>query len=123
MEFHFVIEEYNRMREWCKENLKHDPICDKALSEWLDGAAAAAEFELRVMEWSKSNPRPKYPTIGDLVDDIINLSGNPDWRHMKIEEVLRQEIPETAAKQYGIVPLNLFDINKYCEEPAGSEWR
>ena len=123
MEFHFVIEEYNRMKEWYKENLNYDPVCDKPLSEWLDNNAAAAEFEQRVMEWSKNNPRPKYPTIGDLVDDIINLSGNYKWRSMKIEEVLRQEIPEAAAKQYGIVPLNLFNVNKYCEEPVESEWR
>lgn len=113
MEFHFVIEEYNRIKEWCKNNRKHDPICDKSLAEWLDNQESIEEFEQRVMLWSKQNPRPKYPTIGDLINKILDYSSDGNLKYMAIEDILSQEIPERAAHRYNIEPLTTYE----------SEWR
>ena len=123
MEFHFVMEEFNRMQQWYKENLKPNPYQEGFNFNQLGTTISFSDFEKIVMDWSKTHPRPKYPRFIDILDDMIQIAGNKDWKNLSLNELLMQEIPQNVAEDYGIAPLNLCDINKYCDEDLESDWR
>ena len=120
MEFQFVIKEFNRMCKWCDDNDKPNPI---TVEQWLcEDEEQIKEIEEIIMNWSKSHPRPKYPRFIDVIDNMIQISGNDKWRNAPLQTVLMEEIPANVAEEYGIAPINLCGIEKYNEE-MDSEWR
>ena len=126
MEFQFVMKEFSRMCKWCLDNCKPNPIYDNSsitcLEDWFDDEESIKKFEETIMSWSNEHPRPKYPRFIDVLDNMIKLSGKPEWHNMSLQKILMEEIPENVAVEYGIAPINLCGIEKYNEE-IDSEWR
>lgn len=70
----------------------------------------AEEIEKITMEWQPDI----YPTILEIVHYIMNEI--PNSESMSMTEILNQRIPEKVAKEFGIVPLNINGVTKYCNK-------
>lgn len=74
-EFKEVIKQYKRM---CKSYKDCDNCPFKTELGWDCEPAALIEeedmdiWETTVMEWARTHPEPKYPTIGDMLYFIAN---------------------------------------------------
>lgn len=113
MEFHFVIKEFNRMcgliyncQKDCPfyEKCKDDEICDMIIEN-------PEEFEDFVMTWSKKNPKPVYPTYGEVLNAMLALEDHQPI-HMD-SEIFNKEISEEVAKKFNIMPINECGLTKY----------
>ena len=120
MEFHFVIEEYNRMKEWYDKCNQPTPLDRFSLEAWLSDPVSFSKFETIVMGWSKTHPRPKYPRFIDIFDDMLQTARVPEWKNLPLNEVMMREITKEIAEKYHISPLNA-DYNK--DEQFESDWR
>lgn len=113
MEFHFVIEEFNRMcssisncQKDCpfNERCKNDEIYDMIIEN-------PEEFEDFVMTWSKEHPKPIYPTYGEVLNAMLECE-NHQAIHMD-PEIFNKRISEEVAKKFNIMPINECGLTKY----------
>lgn len=125
MEFSEVIKQYNRMCSSyndCHNCSFFNNGCSKDL--WN---IRPHFFEETVMNWVHKNPEPIYPTILEIVRHIAaylpEREDGKSWVHdIPISDTVMERIPESIAKEFGIVPINEGGLSKYCEEEE-SEWR
>ena len=113
MEFHFVIDEFSRMCNSIYDCQKHCPLyeqCKEGDAEYF-AFSHPKEFEDYVMAWSKENPKPIYPTYGEVINAMLALE---DHRPIHMDpEMFNKEISEEGAKKFNIMPINACGLTKY----------
>ena len=114
MEYREVVKEFNRMCAYYKKRPEDCPLTAACGSDmWDDWLVWSAEnideFQDIVINWSKEHPVVIYPTLRELITWMYG-TGN-----FKLSEVLDMPIPDEAAEELGIIPIN--------EGSLGSEWR
>lgn len=122
-EFKKVMEEYRRMCksfvdescDKCPLNTKEFGFCDDVENMDLD------EFEDIVMTWSKENPPEIYPTLNEVILNLIHFY-NPHYSTIEggLRDFGNTPISKELAERFGILPINMCGLTKYVEE---SEWR
>lgn len=101
-EFVKVIQEYNRL---CKNNnCDNCPLFDYAHSCSDLFYNEPEKVEEIVMKWSRENPVPIYPTIGEVVSKICMLM-NIDTR-TNLNTIYDERLTKEAADYFGIAPIN-----------------
>lgn len=120
MEYQQLNKEFSRMSRYYADKPYECPFYKiTGSSEWEDwylhGAFEPSEFEDVVTEWSKQHPRPIYPTFWELIQWIVDHSNDPLLKELEIHELLDERVPDAAAEELGIVPINECDLTKYSE--------
>lgn len=121
MEYQQLSEEFDRMCHYYKNNPYECPFYKITHSperaDWyLYGAFENHEkFENVVTAWAKEHPHPIYPTFWELIKWIVERGNNPLLEELDISELLNERIPDAAAEELGLVPINECGLNKYNE--------
>ena len=126
MDFQTLNTTFDRMCRFYEDEPTECPFYTITGSEeWEDwymhGAFEPEEFEHVVTEWAKEHPIPIYPTFLELIHYIVNHGEDTSLIGLNIDELLDRRIPDAAAEELGLVPINECGLTKYCEDE--SEWR
>lgn len=113
MEFHFVIDEFNRMCNSIRDCQKHCPFYERCKVNDTEYFVFSnpEEFEKLVVAWSKEHPKPIYPTYGEVINAML---GFEDHQAIHMDpEIFNKEISEEVAKKFNIMPINECGLTKY----------
>ena len=82
----------------------YDVVQEDTWEEWiLYCSEEPDDGEARLLKWDRENPEVHYPTFREIMQYMADV-GN--FKYEKIEDVLDEEVPAAAAKEFGIVPVH-----------------
>ena len=108
--FDFVqtMKDWRRMckqmdKEFGMDGCEHCPlVCCSAVYE-SDGREDYAEIARKVAEWVQAHPEPRYPTFGEWLCDIGELTGCGDAKEA-MRRLFNDPIPAELAEKLEIEP-------------------
>ena len=120
MKFSELVKEFDRMCEFYDDETENPFYKETDSTNWEDwwvlGSYEPEKFEEIVATFSKEHPAPIYPTIMDLLRHIAGYIG-PEYVNKPLNELVKEQIPQEVAEEWGIMPINECGLTKY------SEWR
>lgn len=121
MEVRECVEIWNRM---CNSmtNCEDCPVGQYGCNP-LEAIENLDKVEDILTKWAAENPKKIYPTVLDILRYIGNHI--PGGRDMPLNELVKYQIPEEVANEFGIMPINECGLTKYVtdDEEVESEWR
>ena len=121
MDFQTLKATFDRMCSFYKNKTEDCPFTTITGSdEWDDwylfGAYEPEQFEQVVTEWVKEHPAPIYPTFLEFVTYLARKDNKGQLVNLPISELMNRRIPDAAAEELGLVPINECGLTKYVEE-------
>ena len=115
-DFVSVVKEYRRLCDTVSRNTGDCvdcPFYEKVACNPMDFEnefhdADFVEWKRILEKWVKENPRPKYPTYGEVITSFFGIDALSK---------LNEEIPDEVARHYGVAPAKINNDEMY------SEWR